>query len=166
MNAKNLLIICVTLLLAGVLFWPTLYRYDKINLQGLPTLVRINRLTGYTEHLMLGQWARVAEKENKKQMQPQPFTPAERVFVIGKASMGTRVLNGEVYNGSTKTITSITFRVIAKEKSGSIRWDRRFKDTTPVNPLSAGYFAVTVTETEGIGSYDWSIAEVLGYKAE
>ncbi len=167
MNTKNLLIVCVTLLLAGVLFWPTLYRYDKIDLQGLPTLVRINRLTGYTEHLMLGQWVRVTEKEKKKQMQSQPLTPAERVlFVIGKASLGANMLNGEVYNGSTKTITSITFRVIAKEKSGNVRWDRKFKETIRLNPFTASYFAVTITETEGIGSFDWSIDEALGYKAK
>ena len=166
MNTRNLLIVCVTLLLAGILFWPTLYRYDKIDLQGLPTLVRINRLTGYTKHLMLGQWVRVPEKEKKKQRQLQALTPAERAFVIGEASLGARVFNGEVYNGGTKTITSITFRVIAKEKSGDIRWDRKFKDTTQLNPLSAAYFAVTVTETEGIGSFDWSIDEVLGYNAK
>jgi hypothetical protein len=166
-NTKNLLIVCVTLLLAGVLFWPTLYRYNKIDVQGLPTLVRINRLTGYTEHLMLGQWVRVTEKEKKKQMQSQPLTPAERaLFVIGKASLAAKMLNGEVYNGSTKTITSITFRVIAKEKSGNIRWDRKFKETIRLNPFTTSYFAVTITETEGIGSFDWSLDEVLGYKAK
>jgi len=115
---------------------------------------------------MLGQWVRVPEKEKKKQRQLQALTPAERAFVIGEASLGARVFNGEVYNGGTKTITSITFRVIAKEKSGDIRWDRKFKDTTQLNPLSAAYFAVTVTETEGIGSFDWSIDEVLGYNAK
>jgi hypothetical protein len=114
---------------------------------------------------MLGKWVRVPEKEKKKQRQSQPLTPAERMFVNGKASLEARVLNGEVYNGSNKTITSITFRVIAKEKSGNIRWDRKFKETTQLNPFTATYFAITVTETAEIGSFDWSIDEVLGYKA-
>jgi hypothetical protein len=31
MKPLNLAIICGSLLMAGVLFWPTLYRYDKTN---------------------------------------------------------------------------------------------------------------------------------------
>ncbi len=91
---------------------------------------------------------------------------AERSLVIGKASLGARMFNGEVYNGSDKTITSITFRVIAKEKSGNVRWDRKFRETVRINPLAASNFAVTVTEAEGIGSFDWSIDEVLGYEGK
>ena len=164
MNTKRLLIVCVTLLLAGVLFWPTLYRYEKMDFQGLSTIARINRLTGHTEYFMLGQW--VAEKPQKKEKTSEPLPSVEKPLVIGKATLDGRMFNGEIYNGSNWTVTSITFRVVAKDKSGSVRWDRKFKETTRLNPLAASYFSVTVTEVEGVGSFDWSIDEVLGYKTQ
>ena len=161
MNTKNLLIICVTLLIAGVLFWPTVYRYDKIDFQGLQTLVRINRLTGYTEHYMLGQW--IPEKALKKQRKSEPLPSWEKSLLIAKATLGFNMFNGEIYNGSPWTITSVTFRVIAIEKSGSVRWDRKFKDTVRIRPLATANFAVTVSEAEDVGSFDWHMDEVLGY---
>jgi hypothetical protein len=39
--------ICTTLIICGILFWPTLYRYDKTESK----LVRINRITGDTHVL-------------------------------------------------------------------------------------------------------------------
>ena len=164
MNTKRLLVVCVTLLLAGVLFWPTLYRYEKMDFQGLSTIARINRLTGHTEYFMLGQW--VAEKPQKKEKTSEAFPSAEKSLVIGKATLDGRMFNGEIYNGSNWTVTSITFRVVAKDKSGNVRWNRKFKETTRLNPLAASYFSVTVTEVEGVGSFDWSIDEVLGYKTQ
>jgi hypothetical protein len=164
MNTKKLLIVCATLLLAGGLFWPTLYRYEKMDFQGLSTLVRINRLTGYTEHYMLGQW--VPEKGQKKGRESQLLPSAESSLLIAKASLGRRMFNGEIYNGSNWTISSVTFRIVAKEESGNVRWDRKFKETVRINPLAASNFAVAVSEAEGVGSFDWSIDEVFGYKAQ
>ena len=164
MNTKNLLIVCVTLLIVGVLFWPTLYRYERIDVQGLSAPVRINRLTGYTEYFMLGEWR--PEERRKKQRQAQPLPVAARSLLKAKASVSSRMFNGEVYNGSDWTVTSVTFRVVAKERSGSVRWDRKFKETIRVNPLSASYFAMTVTESEDIADFDWQIDEVFGYKVK
>jgi hypothetical protein len=162
MSSKKLLIVCVTLLIAGVLFWPTLYRYEKIDFQGLSTIVRINRLTGYTEHYILGKW--VPQKVQKKQRESQPLPFGEKSLLIAKASLDSKMFNGEIYNGSDWTITSITFRVVAKEKSGSLRWDRKFREAIRISPLATSYFAIIVTEAEGIGSFDWSVDEILGHK--
>jgi len=162
MNTKNLIIVCATLLLAGGLFWPTLYRYEKTDFQGLSTLIRINRLTGHTAHYMLGRW--VPEDVVEKQRESQPLPSEERSLLIAKASLVGKLFNGEIYNGSNWTITSVTFRVIAKETSGRVRWDRRFRETVHINSLAASNFAVNVSEAEGIGSFDWSIDEIVGYK--
>jgi len=164
MTAKNLIIICATLLLAGVLFWPTLYRYERIDSPGLSTPVKINRLTGNAEYLLLGEWRPVTVKE--KQRESRPLPAVDRSLVNGKATLDSRMFNGEIYNGSDWTITSITFRVTAKEKSGSVRWDRKFKETIRLKPLTASYFSMTVSEVEGIGSFDWNIDEVFGYEAK
>jgi len=164
MKTRNLLIVCAALIIAGVLFWPTIYRYEKIDIQGLSTILRINRVTGYTEYYVLGNW--VPERVKKKQRKSEPLPSAERSLLIAKASLGSSMFNGEIYNGSDWTVTSVTFRVLAKEKSGVIRWDRKFKDTIRINPLDTSFFAVTVSDAEGIGSFDWSIDEVFGYKAK
>lgn len=162
MRTSNLLIVCVTLILGGLLFWPTLYRYEKMDFQGLSTLVRINRLTGHTDHYMLGQW--VPEDAVEKQRESQPLPAEERSLLIAKASLGGKLFNGEIYNGSNWTITSVTFRVIAKDTSGSVRWDRKFRETIHINSLAASNFAVNVSEAEDIGSFDWSIDEIVGYR--
>lgn len=164
MKTRNLLIVCVTVILGGVLFWPTLYRYEKMDFQGLSTLARINRLTGYTEHYILGQW--VPQDVVEKQGESQPLPPEERSLLIAKASLGGKMFNGEIYNGSNWTITSVTFRVVAKETSESVRWDRKFRETVRINSLTTSHFAVTVSDAEGVGSFDWSIDEVLGYKSK
>jgi hypothetical protein len=77
--------------MAGVLFWPTVYRYERIDFQGLQTLVRINRLTGYTEHYMLGHW--VPEKPQKKQRKSEPLPSAEKSLLIAKATLGSSMFN-------------------------------------------------------------------------
>jgi len=66
MREKNIIvicgIICTTLIICGILFWPTLYRYDKTTNQ---TIVRINRVTGYTEMLYLSHgWEPVRNQKN------------------------------------------------------------------------------------------------------
>lgn len=54
MNTKNIVIICVTVIFIGIFFWPTLYRYEKIKINngfggGTEAILKINRITGYTE---------------------------------------------------------------------------------------------------------------------
>ena len=104
------------------------------------------------------------QKVQKKQRESQPLPLWEKSFLIAKASLGSKMFNGEIYNGSDWTITSITFRVVAKEKSGSLRWDRKFREAIKISPLATSYFAVNVIEGEGIGSFDWSVDEILGYE--
>lgn len=50
MNTKNLIVICVafyiTTMTIGLLWWPTVYRYETVTFGSIELIVRINRLTG------------------------------------------------------------------------------------------------------------------------
>jgi len=164
MKTINLFIICVcvTLLIAGVLFWPTLYRYDKIG-NSIP--FRINRLTGYTEYFVDGKWN---PEEGHEKFISQTLPIDARVEVTGNASFDYPhgSFSGKIYNGSEWTITKFTLRIVAKEKDNSIRWDRKFSESKTIKPLSISKFSISVTGDENISSCDWYIVEVLGYKGK
>mgnify|MGYP001106720057 CR=1 FL=1 len=166
MKTINLFIICVcvTLLIAGVLFWPTLYRYDKIG-NSIP--FRINRLTGYTEYFADGKWN---PEEGHEKLTIQTLPIDEKVKVTGNASFAygykPESFSGKIYNGSDWTITKFILRIVAKEKDDSIRWDRKFSESKTIKPLSTSSFSISVTGTEDVSSCDWYIVEVLGYKGK
>lgn len=163
MQTKNLIIICITLLIAGILFWPTLYRYDKVSvMRGRSLLVRVNRLTGYTEFLGRSGWVPVG-KVGRKKVRNIPYEEWSKI--TGKASLSDGIFKGEIYNGSNWKITSITVRIVAKEKDGRIRWDRKFKKEISIDPLSTSSFSISVIDDEGIGSFDWYIVDMSGYKS-
>ncbi len=173
MKTTNLIIIfvCITLLIAGVLFWPTLHRYDKVAIRGNLSPIRINRLTGYTEYFEDGKWN--PEEEHEK-ITIQTFVnhaslPAdEQAKVTGNASFDYPhgSFSGKIYNGSEWTITKFILRVVAKEKDDSIRWSRKFSKTMTIEPLSTSSFSISVTGDNGVSSCDWYIEEILGYKVK
>jgi len=168
MKPLNLAIICVALLTAGVLFYPTLYRYDKTtNMMGQTIPIRINRLTGHTETFILGEW--ISGKKNSESPQEEIYKKlptSDIAKLTGNASLSYGKFQGKIYNGSDWTIKEIVCRVIAKEKDGSVRWDRKFLVSfyLMLYPLRTEFFSVDVTGEEGIGSYDWNIIEAKGYK--
>jgi len=167
MKTTNLIIICVciTLLIAGVLFWPTLYHYDKVAIRGNLSPIRINRLTGYTEYFEDGKWN--PEEEHEK-VTIQTLPADEQAKVTGNASFdyGLGSFSGKIYNGSEWTITKFILRVVAKEKDDSIRWNRKFSKTMTIAPLSTSSFSISVTGDKGVSSCDWYIEEILGYKVK
>jgi len=164
MKTSNLFIICVcvTLLIAGVLFWPTLYRYDKIG-NAIP--IRINRITGHTEYFVDGKWN---PEEGHSKFTIQTFPVDERYKVTGNASLDYPygAFSGKIYNGSEWTITEFTLRIVAKEKDKTIRWDRKFCESKNIEPLTTCDFSIAVTGDEGVDSCDWYIVEVLGHKGK
>jgi hypothetical protein len=66
MNIKLILIICSFLILSGVLFWPTIYRYDSMTINGNKLPIKTNRITGFTEYYSAGGWiSQGAQKKGK-----------------------------------------------------------------------------------------------------
>lgn len=165
MNTKNIAIICATITLIGIFFWPTLYRYDKMILEGNTFPVRTHRLTGYTEYFLMGEWIPQEGQQSRKKSKILPFD--EQIKVAGNAGLsGYGSFRGKVYNGSSWTITDMIIRVIAKEKNGSVRWDRKFKEAQIISPLSTASIYITVTGDENVASFEWNIEEIRGYKED
>jgi hypothetical protein len=163
MNTKTIGIICATLILVGVLFWPTLYRYDTMTLQGNTLPVRTHRLTGYTEYFLMGQWIPQKGQQGKKKSKILPVV--EQSKVSGNAGLtGYGSFSRRIYNGSNWKITELVIRVIAKEKDGSIRWDRRFRAPQMISLLSTQNIHCSVTGDENVASFEWSIDEIRGYE--
>lgn len=91
---------------------------------------------------------------------------------------GDGTFNGSIYNGSNWTITKLRFRVVAKEKNGSIRWDKEFiysirnrirqilnDDADQIRdfePSTTRDFSIDVTEDRNLGDFDWCIIEAWG----
>lgn len=162
MKTKHLIIICITLLIAGILFWPTLYRYEKTTFGGDSFPVKINRITGQTKMYYLGEW--MAPLKNKKETKNMIFPYEERIKITGNASISYGSFSGKIYNGSDWTIKEIIFSVKLEEKDNSIRWDRKFKHVITVLPLSTSSFNLDITGDGAHGSFGWQIEEVWGYK--
>ena len=92
--------ICITLIICGILYWPTLYHYDKLYGK-LP--VRMNRLTGYTEILYADGWRSV-----KKQKETQLIPVEEFAKIKSKGTFDNKGnYNFIVYNGTAWTLTKI-----------------------------------------------------------
>ncbi len=163
MRTTNLIVICITLIIAGVIFWPTLYRYDRITIRNNSLPLRINRLTGYTEHFVLGEW--VPEKSQEKKNKNSGIPSEEIVKITGNASLSDGYFSGKLYNGSSWTISDITFRIIAKKKDGTIKWNRDFNKSIRIDPLTTSLFSITVIGDEGIDNFDWLITKAFGFKA-
>ena len=83
--------ICATLIICGVMFRPTLYRYDKL-MGKLP--VRMNRVIGYTEILECYKWKlSINDKDNRA----VPNDEIAKIEIIpSPLSIATNSCNGRV----------------------------------------------------------------------
>lgn len=89
-----------------VVFWPTLYRYETLTVDGNIIPVRSNRLTGKTEIFALTKW--VSETEDKK---PIELSQANLMKITGNADLKNGYLEGSLYNGSNFELTSLEITI-------------------------------------------------------
>lgn len=162
MRSRHVAIVCATLLVAGMMFWPTLYRYDSVRMDDATYPLRINRLTGSTEMFVGMQWMDVgSDASTDDKSTDLPANEAEKVS--GNAALtGYGWFSGKIYNGSSWTVTGLVVSVSAKERDGSVRWTREFDVSVSARPLSTGSLNVEVVGDNGVGSTDWAIVRVRG----
>jgi len=179
--------ICITLIICSILFWPTLYRYDKIE----SSLIKVNRLTGYTEILstIRHKWYEapkfrpedysiippLPDNEKSKIVREKPF---DDLLVKGPLPEGSYVdtpnkddllLKSYLYNGSNLTINKMIVVIDAKNKNGTTRWKRKYKAKIIgefIGPFSSGSIIVEPSDANGVAAYIWFIDEAYGYKNE
>jgi hypothetical protein len=171
MRTRNLTVVCVALLIAGIFFWPTIYRYEKTS----STLIRINRLTGYTAYFAGNRW--IGEQEPIASPTPKEVLPLSLGYlrqVTGTASLtrhqtlNLQMFSGDLYNGSDWTVSRVVFLVKAKRKDGSTLWERKLEhefsdiDAIALKPGKTSMFAIRTTVDTGLHSHEWSILEASG----
>ncbi len=163
MNIKIATIICATLFLVGILIWPTIYRYDRVTINGNVLPIRMNRLTGFTEYYNPGKgWVSEQRRQKSKNIVSIPAEEKEKVKVttnwynINMLSNGTGFFDAKIYNGSSWTVTGIVFRF-------KMKGDKIIKliGWSTVYPLSMGNVSIQSNEE---GLLDWEIDEIRGYR--
>lgn len=151
MREKNAIIICAlicaTMVICGVLFWPTFYRYDKTQSK----LVRINRITGYTEVLSGSSWEPVAKKEPfivNDYISQLKVIPREEIAKIEPKGVfdGKGRYNFKVYNGSEWTIKIIKLSIGLNDGNGKNIWRRIYKTTADIQPFSIGSCSIELMD--------------------
>lgn len=181
-------IVCITLIICGVLFWPTLYRYDKIK----STLIRVNRLTGDTDILSTSdhKWYAASKFRPEDYSIHPPLLPASdkakilretplyQLDLEGPLPEGSYVdfpnkddftLRSYLYNGSEWTVNEMMVVIEAKNKDDKTKWKRKYKVNIigeSIKPFSSGSITVEPSGAYGVSYYIWFIDEVYGYKSK
>lgn len=97
----------IIVMFAGLLVWPTLYRYDRLEANGGSRPVRIHRLSGEAEYLTLSGWKR--RDGAPRNLVELPV--AELAKLDGEASLYSNELSCVVYNGTAYRINEIVVSV-------------------------------------------------------
>jgi hypothetical protein len=151
--------VCTALIICGILFWPTLYRYDKLG--KFP--VRINRITGYAEQLSTSGWWPIGYPKSEA----IPTNEMEKIIYKTK-NIGSGYFEAEVYNGSDWNITEIKVNILAKYRDGTIIWKRDYityvKDISYIPPNKSGMIKAQLFDADNIPSFEYRIKEVMGWK--
>jgi len=137
MREKNTIIICtivcITLIICGILFWPTLYRYDKIKLGDDTFPFRVNRITGYTEILWVNDgWRAVRAEKVIKTMHHEEMAKITRIGDFD----GKGHYKFDIYNGTVWTIRKIRLSIGLKDNQGKDKWQRIYETSVNIQPFS------------------------------
>ena len=146
MKEKNIIIICalifVTLIAGGVLFWPTLYRYERI---GGEFPVRINRFTGYTEILYMSRWEREVSNTEIREI---PKEEISKIEIRGTFDTGINY-KLDVYNGTNWTIRKIKLSIGLSDANNKL-----YETMANIRPFSTGSCSITLMDSGPIAKKD------------
>lgn len=124
--------VCVTLIVVGIFFWVTPYRYEKVKFDKYTLLVRINRLSGYTEILYTDGWR---EKVREKQTSPIPKEEIAKIEIRGDFD-GEGHYKFVVFNGTIWTIKKIRLSIGTVYPKDKAMVQRIYEIPVNVSPLS------------------------------
>ena len=146
MKEKNIIIICalifVTLIAGGVLFWPTLYRYERI---GGEFPVRINRFTGYTEILYMSGWEREVSNTEIREI---PKEEISKIEIRGTFDTGINY-KLDVFNGTNWTIRKIKLSIGLSDANNKL-----YETMANIRPFSTGSCSITLMDSGPIAKKD------------
>jgi len=151
----------VALIAVGILavtVWPTLYRYDRVNVSGNSYPVRTHRFSGKTEMLYMGTgWV---ELKSSRSNNPPPVPMGELAKLDGRLGVTTDGwLAANIYNGTSRDLDKVQVEVVVSDPSGTEVLRRIYELTsTDGAPLSSSRFiAKSGFSLEGGQTYTWWI---------
>ena len=137
-------LVAVVLGIIAFTVWPTLYRYDRIQLQGTIFPVRIHRLTGKTEILQgFTGWQQVGA--NRSETSPlKNVSPSDLAKIDGTLSLTDYGwIEAHLYNGTSKKLDTVTVEVTLYNSDGGVQLSRQYKlGPTGGDPLQSSKFIV------------------------
>lgn len=163
-------IVLLTILAFSTFVWPTIYRYDHMNLNGTVLPVRINRISGKTEILYPSGWASVDTPQKEEQRQDTRVSlPVDELNKLGgNANFYIDKLSCSIYNGSSYRIDEIVIHISVTDVGSSvpeIDRDYRMKSTYFTEPLQTGIFEQYVGfSPQRKQKWSWDIKSALGVK--
>lgn len=126
----------------GAFVWPTLYRYDHMNLKGTVLPVRIHRVSGKTEVLYPSGWQSTDhDKTSEPVTTPLPATELQKLH--GNASFYDTELACSIYNGTSYRVNEVIVHVQVTDTgqaSPVVDRDYRLKNSYFTDPLETGIF--------------------------
>lgn len=161
-----IIVMCLFLFAIGIIFWPTIYRYDEATISKKIFTVRFNRITGQTEYFIEGKWQ---WKKPKNKTEPEVIPYDECKKITGYASISDGHFNATIYNGSRWDITSIVYRLKPVDKDGNEIWNRTYYDSVQIKTLSSksSYFPIAYSNVEPeIAKSNWQMDIIYGFKAK
>ena len=170
MRRVNVLVVCVTVLIIGFVFWPTMYRYDRLTGGNVSVPMRTNRITGVTQVFWQGDWRTTGSQaaSGSAGAEDQRLPATEQALLTGEGSFGysgrgyqTTGFGVSLYNGSAWIVNRVVLRVSAIEPAGGVRWSRRFSETTSIGPLSTQYLHIELGGDDGAIAR-WQVEEAYG----
>jgi hypothetical protein len=164
MIRTNKLLIIVGVIVAvmfSVFVWPTLYRYDHLNVAGSVIPARINRLSGSTDILNTYGWQHI--KDNTKNEYNILKNNELSKLAQQSANLESGYIRAGIYNGTDKIITEITIEIILSTQIGGrtidnlfdvgnqsntikwqVEWTRKYMLRGSCEPLSSSEFNAKV----------------------
>jgi hypothetical protein len=108
MNTKILGILAIIIIISFFV-WPTMYKYDHIKLGDGTYPNRVNRFSGNTEVLVASGWKEMGNNYSSSKEQELPTNEKKKIDGRGqfKDIFGREQYIGEIYNGTTWTLTKV-----------------------------------------------------------
>jgi len=157
-STKITTILCIFLLIFAILIWPTIYRYDIIQVFDNKLLQRTNRITGEST---------ITSTLNNTNLESIRLPLDAIAKIEGTASVGyANTFTCELYNGSDWIITSLVLKLDLFEIDGKLRWSRYYEHPLRIGTFSSGSSTISITQGLNYGSFNWDIFEAYGYMSD
>jgi hypothetical protein len=173
-TALKVSVLALAILIGSVVFWPTLWRYDKFGSGDSAIPMRTHRLTGSSELFFPGSgWVRQQEGETAVQLLP----PDAIKQLTGNGGILAGSFDASIYNGSNWEIREIQYRISTKARTQrptgnplydslpDIRpgyWTRIFRHSLVIAPFSTGKDFFEVGFVANGADVAWEIVRAWG----